>query len=99
LKPADGPIDAAQREDAAQRRQRRHPSAPETDGVNREVFRPDAGGLFRHMGGDVDLETGGPRGARHAQAVGEEIPVLSDDIEDARQRPRAGIKSRWPPDL
>ena len=55
--------------------------------------RVDRGGAVNDPGRHMHLEAGVARGARHRQAVGEEIPVLGDDIEQAqRVAPRPDLR-------
>ncbi len=63
------------------------------DGVEMKPFRLDRAAVAVDPGGDMHLEARVAGRARHRQAVGDEIPILGHEIDDARRRPvRAGCR-------
>jgi len=90
----DQTIELPQRRDGAQGPQRRQPAASKTHGVKDEAFAADGRGVLRHIGGDMNLKAGCARSPRHRQAVRQERPILRRDINEARRRARASIRSR-----
>ena len=55
------------------------------DGMEMKPFRFDRGAMAVDAGRDMDLEAGIAGGARHRQAMGDEIPILGHEIDDARR--------------
>ncbi len=56
------------------------------DGMQMKPFGLDGGAMAVNAGCDVHLEAGVAGGARHRQAMGDEVPVLGHEIDDARRR-------------
>ena len=66
-------------------------AAHERHRMQHEAFGADRGGAIGHPRRHMDLKAGVARRARHRQAMGQEIPVLGDDIEQAQRWLRAPI--------
>src|SRR6187397_2797141 len=59
--------------------------------MQHEPFGTDRGGAVNHPRRHMALKARVARRARHRQAMGQEIPVLGDDIEQAQRWLRAPI--------
>lgn len=65
--------------------------------VERETLIPDTVAMGGDAAGHMHLPSGVPRRARHAQAVGPEVPVLRDQEEEDRAAPGSGRIRRQHP--
>ena len=77
---------AAQCRKCPQCRERGQAAACKRDRMQRKAFGLDRRCAVLHPGGDVHVEAGIARGARHRQPVRQESPILRSDVKEPRRR-------------
>ena len=84
----DRTVERTKRSDGRRSGTQRELPSLERDRVQRETLCSNSGGAISDPGRDVDLESRITRRTRHRQPMGEEVPILRDDVEQPRLRRR-----------